>query len=65
MVDWKTIDPNHEYAQTELPQLLDCSYNAVKLRTRAGSIKSHKIGGRVYIRGEALIEYLGGEIAKD
>lgn len=65
MINWKTIDPNHEYKQTELPELLDCTYPAIKQRVKAGSIKSHKIGGRVYIRGDALITYLGGTLPEE
>lgn len=49
------------YDESEVAAYLDCSIDTVRRLRRAGELKSIKIGRKVRIRHDQLLEYIGGK----
>ncbi len=49
------------YDEREIATYLDCSIDTVRRLRRAGELKSIKIGRKVRIRHDQLLEYIGGK----
>jgi excisionase family DNA binding protein len=58
-IDLRKIDPHLIYSLKEAAQMLGLSYGTVLKLKNDARIKWSKIGGKYYIQGKDLLEYIG------
>jgi excisionase family DNA binding protein len=58
-IDIRKIDPDLIYALKEAAQMLGISYGTVLKLKKDARLNWLKIGGKYYVKGKDLLEYIG------
>jgi excisionase family DNA binding protein len=59
VIDIRKIEPSLMYSLKEASQLLGLSYGTVLKMKKEGRLKCRKIGGKYFVQGRDLLEYIG------
>ena len=58
-INLRKIDPDLVYPLKEVAQMLGLSYGTVLKLKKDGRLKWLKIGGKYYVQGKYMFEYIG------
>ncbi len=58
-IDFRKIDPDLIYSLKEAAQILGLSYGTILKLKKDNTLKWLKIGGKYYVQGKDLLEYIG------
>lgn len=57
-IDLRSINPDFAYPLKEVAQILGISYGTVLKLKKEAKVKWIKIGGKYYVQGSYLLEYI-------